>query len=105
MKRDRLRLSAHQYIESGRDTNGRFFIAYSSGASVFVRDYADLRRFLRLPKGIPMRDALESWLSELPTKTGAAAPGGDLSRSDHSFDPIAHQLDESDPQFQTKTIL
>ena len=64
MKRERLRLSSYQAVESGHDTNGQFFIAYSSGASVFVRDAASLRKFLRLPKGLPSRDALESWLSE-----------------------------------------
>ena len=73
MKRDFLRLSPRQFVEAGRDTNGQFFIAYSSGASVFVRDAASLRRFLRLPKGIPMRDALESWLADQAIKTGAPA--------------------------------
>lgn len=100
MKRDRIQLSPYQSVESGRDINGRYFIAYSSGAAIFVREIADLRRFLRLPKGIPMRDALESWLTGLPSKPVAAARD-----DDQSFDPLAHQLDESDPQFQTKTII
>jgi len=65
MKRDALRLSQHQFIETSRDHNGRYFIAYSSGASVFVRDIADLRRFLKLPKALPMRELLESWLASL----------------------------------------
>ena len=65
MKRDALRLSQHQFIETSRDHNGRYFIAYSSGASVFVRDIADLRRFLKLPKALPMRESLESWLASL----------------------------------------
>ena len=65
MKHDALRLSQHQFIETGRDHNGRYFIAYSSGASVFVRDIADLRRFLKLPKALPMRESLESWLASL----------------------------------------
>ena len=65
MKRDALRLSQHQFIETSRDYNGRYFIAYSSGASIFVRDIADLRRFLKLPKALPMRESLESWLASL----------------------------------------
>ena len=65
MKRDALRLSQHQFIETSRDHNGRYFIAYSSGASIFVRDIADLRRFLKLPKALPMRESLESWLASL----------------------------------------
>lgn len=102
MKRDRLQLSPHQSVEAGRDINGWYFIAYSSGAAVFVRNEADLRRFLRIPKGIPMREVLESWLR---TKTAAVAPAEVHSQHDTSFDPLAHQLDESDPQFQTKAII
>jgi hypothetical protein len=65
VKRDRLVLSQHQSIETGRDWSGRFFIAYSGGASVFIRDIAELRRFLKIPKSIPMRESLESWLASL----------------------------------------
>jgi len=65
VKRDALRLSQHQFIETGRDHNGRYFIAYSSGASIFVRDIAGLRRFLKLPKALPMRESLDSWLASL----------------------------------------
>ena len=64
-KRDTLRLSPHQFIETSRDTNGRFWIAYSGGASVFVRDVKELRRFLKVPKGLPMRESLDSWLASL----------------------------------------
>ena len=102
MKRDRLQLSPYQSVESGRDINGRYFIAYSSGAAVFIRDEIELRRFLRIPKGIPMREALESWLQ---TKTGAVAPVDPHQQSNTSFDPLAHGIDETDPQHQTKTII
>ena len=64
-KRDKLILSAHQFIETSRDINGRFFIAYSGGASLFIREVKDLRRFLRIATGIPMRESLESWLASL----------------------------------------
>ena len=74
MKRDALRLSPHQFIETGRDHNGRYFIAYSSGASIFVRDIADLRRFLKLPKGLPMRESLESWLCSLGDQDTSQQP-------------------------------
>jgi hypothetical protein len=65
MKRDTLRLSQHTFIETSKDHNGRYWIAYSGGASVFIRDVVELRRFLKIPKSIPMRDALESWLAGL----------------------------------------
>ena len=64
-KRDKLVLSPHQSIETSRDLSGRFFICYSSNASVFIRDLKELRRFMKIPKGLPMREALDSWLTSL----------------------------------------
>lgn len=110
MKRDTLRLSAHMTIETSRDINGRYFIAYAGGASVFIREIAELRRFLKLPKSIPMRESLESWLSSLADmdakrgKGDVEVPVGDAN-VEGSFDPLAHGLDESDPQFQTRTVI
>lgn len=109
MKRDTLRLSQHQFIETSRDHNGRYFIAYSGGASVFIREIAELRRFLKLPKSIPMRESLESWLASLADmdakrRGDVPAPLGD-AQVEGSFDPLAHGLDESDPQFNTKTVI
>jgi hypothetical protein len=65
VKYDKLHLSPHTTIETYRDHNGRAYVAYSSGASVFLRDTQDLRRFLKIPKSIPMRESLESWLASL----------------------------------------
>ena len=108
MKRDRLILSQRQSIETGRDWSGRFFIAYSGGASVFIRDIKELRRFLKIPKSIPMRDSLESWLASLSDmdaqRKSAKAPEG-LS-AEHlatGFGPEAH-ADEEDPTANTKMI-
>jgi hypothetical protein len=74
VKRDALRLSQHQFIETSRDHNGRYFIAYSSGASVFCREAAELRRFLKLPKSLPMRESLESWLASLGDQNASQQP-------------------------------
>ena len=109
MKRDKLRLSQHQFIETSRDSNGRYWIAYSSGASVFLREPKDLRHFLNLSKGLPMRESLESWLASLADmdakrRGDVPAPLGD-AQVEGSFDPLAHALDESDPQFNTKTVI
>jgi hypothetical protein len=71
VKYDKLHLSQHTTIETYRDTNGRCYVAYSSGASVFIRDVAELRRFLRIPKGLPMRESLESWLASLADQDAA----------------------------------
>jgi hypothetical protein len=64
-KRDRLALSAHQSVETYRDGSGRCFIAYSNNASVFIRETRELIRFLRIAKGLPMRESLDSWLASL----------------------------------------
>jgi hypothetical protein len=99
VKRDRLVLSQHQSIETGRDWSGRFFIAYSGGASVFIRDLKELRRFLKIPKSIPMRESLESWLASLADmdakrKGPVEAPVGDAN-VEGSWDPHAHDVDNT----------
>jgi hypothetical protein len=107
-------------IETSLDTNGRFFIAYSKGASVFIRDLPELRRFLKIPKGIPMRAALDSWLDQLEaidqervSKKAQPLTGGPLMEGKApnlsqevlatGFGPECH-LDESDPNYQTKMV-
>lgn len=112
-KRDRLHLSPHQNIETGRDWNGRYFIAYSGGASVFIRDLKELRRFLKVPKGIPSRESLDSWLASLEAmdKEREAKrehlPQEGMSKEllATGFGPEVHGLDESDPNFATKTVI
>jgi hypothetical protein len=109
MKRDAIRLSQHQSIETSRDWNGRYFIAYSGGASVFIRDITELRRFLKIPKSIPMRESLESWLASLAdmdaNKKGPREALVSGVPVEGSWDPQAHGLDESDPQHQTRTVI
>jgi hypothetical protein len=75
---------------------------------VFIRDIKELRRFLKIPKSIPMRDSLESWLVSLADmdaqRKSAKAPEG-LS-AEHlatGFGPEAH-ADEEDPTANTKMI-
>jgi hypothetical protein len=120
LKRDTLRLSQHQSVETSRDWNGRYFIAYSGGASVFIRDIAELRRFLKIPKSIPMREALDSWLESLadmdaqrqdskkdgPAVSADREPASIAEQSiEGSWDPLAHTLDEDeDPTANTKMI-
>lgn len=65
MKRDTLRLPGNMSVETGRDWNGRFYVAYSKGASVFVRCPKELRRFLKLSLATPSRASLDSWLESL----------------------------------------
>jgi hypothetical protein len=103
MKRDSLRLSPTMSVETGLDWNGRYWIAYSSGASIFIRDVAELRRFLKLPKGIPMRESLESWLAsvaDMDAKRKAPEPVGDAN-VEGSWDPQAHDVDNDNTRMIT----
>ena len=93
MKRERLKLSQYQSIETGRDASGRFFVAYSNGASVFIRDLKELRRFLKVPKSIQMRVKLDAWLAELEEGDKKKTTLGvveDLPGD--SWDPKAHKM-------------
>lgn len=97
MRRDLIRLSPTTTVETYRDLNGRAYIAFSGGASVFIKDVAELRRFLKIPKGIPMRESLDSWLASLADmdakrKGAVEAPVGDAN-VEGSFDPLAHDVD------------
>lgn len=64
-KRDRISLGGGISVETGPDWNGRYFVACRNGASVFIRDPAQLRAFLKLPAKTPSREALDSWLVSL----------------------------------------
>jgi len=92
-KRSTIQLSRYQSVETGKDTNGRFFIAYSNGASVFIRDLWELRRFLKMPKSIAMREKLDAWLDELEgadTKKTTLEVVEDLPGD--SWDPKAQKM-------------
>ena len=65
MKREKLHLSHYQSVETGLDASGRFYIAYSSPASLFFRDVQALRKWLKLPKGVASRDSFDSWIASI----------------------------------------
>ena len=112
MRRERIHLSRYQSVETGSDTNGRFYIAYSSRASLFFRDVAALRKWLKLPKGIPSRESFDSWISSIEAadqeRAAKKKPLPQEGLSDEllatGFGPEVH-LDESDPNYQTRTVI
>ena len=103
-KRSYLKLSAYQSVETSKDHNGRYFVAYSSGASVFIRDIRELRRFLKVPRSIAMRETLDAWLAELEEadkeKTTLTVVGD--ANVEGSWDPKAH---EDDPALSTRMVI
>ena len=106
MKRERLHLSRYQSVETYRDWNGRAYIACSSTASMLFRDVSELRRWLKLPKGIPSRESFDSWIASLEA--------ADQERVNKRAEPLTQQLLESgfgpechlddDPTANTKMI-
>jgi hypothetical protein len=49
-------------VEALRDYNGRYWVALARNASVLLSTPADLRRFLKLPKGTHSRETLDARL-------------------------------------------
>jgi hypothetical protein len=111
MKRDRLALSKRQTVETYADYDGRVFIVYSSGVSILTRDKKELRKFLGLLPKTSSYESLESWLVSLdaidderqnrkkPQTTGLTE---EVLKT--GFGPECH-LDESDPNYQTRTVI
>jgi hypothetical protein len=76
---------------------------------MFFRDVKMLRRFLKLPVGIPSRASFDAWIASLDAADAARGTAEVVSIGDAnvegSFDPLAHALDESDPNYNTRTII
>jgi hypothetical protein len=114
MKREKLHISQYQSIETGLDASGRFYIAYSSPASMFFRDVTALRKWLKLPKGVASRESFDSWIASIEAadqerafnKAGAiqgTSPNLSQELLETGFGPECH-LDESDPNYQAKMV-
>jgi sugar lactone lactonase YvrE len=69
MNAERLHLPGQMMIETNRDANGRYFIAYGKHASMFFRDAAELRRWLKLPIKTPSREAFDSWITSMQSNS------------------------------------
>ena len=115
MKREKLHISHYQSVETGLDASGRFYIAYSSPASLFFRDVKALRKWLKLPKGVASRDSFDSWIASLEAadqqrafnKAGAiqdTSPSLSQELLATGWGPEVH-LDESDPTTNCKMVI
>jgi hypothetical protein len=94
------------WVESSRNWNGRHYIAWKPNTSQGFSDRKSLLRWVAWPAKTPTGDELRVWLDELEAASPSApsAPVGDAN-VEASFDPLAHGLDESDPQHATRTII
>ena len=94
MKYEKLHLPGNMSVETGTDFNGRWFVAYKSGCSMYFRDVKELRRFLKLPLKTASRESLDSWLASLAASERAPVAAGD-----------GGALDASDPNFETRVVI
>ena len=111
MRRERIHLQGDMTVETGKDFNGRFFIAHARGASVFLREPKEVRQFLKLPAKTPSRESLDSWFASLsladqqqhqPAKPQEKGLSPEALQT--GFGPECH-LDESDPNYKTRTVI
>ena len=112
MKRERFEAKT-LWIETSRDWNGRYWIAWKPDVSLYFRDRPAMVKWLAWPKGTPTRTSLDSWLDSLAAadaerESRSRDPQPDLQLTDEllatGFGPECH-LDETDPNYQTKTVI
>ena len=108
MKRERFERPGI-WIETSKDWDGRWFVAWQPNISQGFSDAETMLRWIRWPAKTPTGDALRSWLADLATadaKRGGETTDAGLDMDEvkaTGFGPEAH-LDESDPNHQTRTI-
>lgn len=107
MKRERLHARG-LCIETGRDWNGRWFIAWKPDVSQLFRDTRAMLRWLAWPVKTPTGDSIRSWIASLEAadaerEVGAVEPAREEVLAT-GFGPECH-LDETDPNHNTRTII
>ena len=104
MKRERFE-RATLWIETSRDWNGRWFAAWKPHGSQGFRDPKTMLRWLSWPAKTPTGDELRAWLADLAAADAKRQGENQGPERDDAtgFGPEAH-LDESDPNYQARTI-
>ncbi len=87
--------------------NGALYIAWRPHVSMAFRDKRSLLRFIAWPVKTPTGDAIREWLNSYddapaPEPTAPATLSQEVLTT--GFGPECH-LDESDPNYQTRTVI
>ena len=98
--REALNLDGGMRVETGQDWNGRFWIGYRRGCSMFFRNATSLRQWLGLPLKTPSRNAFDSWIASLE-----AAATETTSIWTGTRTPASHVHDESAPSRELHTAI
>ena len=123
MKRDAFTAGGLR-IETARDGMGRWFVCWKPHVSVYLRQRRELLKFAAWPAKTPTGDALRSWLDSLeqmdqervsksadPLTSEPLTDGTSPSLSQEllatGFGPevFAGELDASDPNYQSRTVI
>ena len=93
-------------LSTNLDWNGRFFICHSKGVSVIRRQRIDVRKFFGFPLKTSSRERFDAWMDEIEAADQLREEKKVAKKIDHStgFGPECH-LDESDPNYQTRTVI
>ena len=87
--------------------NGALFIAWKPNVSMAFRERKALLKFVSWPPKTPTGDRFREWLNSFEQQQPEPAPAAsDLSPEvlATGFGPECH-LDETDPNFQTRTVI
>lgn len=88
------------WVNTDRDWNGRYYVAWQPEKSAIFRDSKELLRWLKWPPKTPTGDALREWIKRLETDDEANRK---RPRPVTPLPPTA--LDDSDPNHNTRTII
>jgi hypothetical protein len=109
MKRERFEARG-LWIETSRDWNGRYWIAWKPDVSLYFRERSVMVKWLAWPKGTPTRASLDSWLDSLAAadaeregRSRDPQPGSPLSDEllATGFGPECHDIDNDN----TRTVI
>ena len=85
--------------------SGEFFIAWKPDVSMWFKDRKAMLKFVAWPPKTPTGDRLREWLSSFANEEPKAVVDGLTAEAVATgFGPECH-LDESDPNYATKTVI
>lgn len=87
------------WVNTDRDWNGRYYVAWQPNKSAIFRDTKELLRWLKWPPKTPTGDALREWVQRLEADDEAKR------KRPRPVTPPPSALDESDPNHNTRTVI
>lgn len=91
------------WINTDRDWNGRYYVAWKPHKSAIFRDSKELLKWLKWPPKTPTGDALREWVKRLEDDDEAKRK---KPRPVSMLPPLTDgTLDDADPNHNTKTII